>query len=56
MFEEILDASGAHKVHVLIVNYKRYMCVCVCLIMVANLFLGVATMLLFYGCCRIDVQ
>jgi hypothetical protein len=29
MFEEILDASGAHKVHVLIVNYKRYVCVCV---------------------------
>ena len=29
MFEEILDASGAHKVHVLIVNYKRHVCVCV---------------------------
>jgi hypothetical protein len=36
---EILDASGADKVHVLIANYKHYMCVCVCvcLIMVANL-------------------
>ena len=30
IFEEILDASGAHKVHVLIVNYKRHVCVCVC--------------------------
>jgi hypothetical protein len=30
MFEVILDASGAHKVHVLIVNYKRHVCVCVC--------------------------
>jgi hypothetical protein len=29
MFEEILDASGAHKVHVLIVNNKPYVCVCV---------------------------
>ena len=26
---EILDVSGAHKVHVLIANYKRYVCVCV---------------------------
>ena len=29
MVMEILDASGAHKVHVLIANYKRYVCVCV---------------------------
>ena len=29
-FEEIFDASSAHKMHVLIVNYKRYVCVCVC--------------------------
>jgi hypothetical protein len=33
---EILDASGADKVHVLIANYKRYVCVFVCLVMVAN--------------------
>jgi hypothetical protein len=40
IFEKMLDASGAHQVHVLIANYKRYIyvCVCVCLIMVANLF------------------
>ena len=34
MFEKKLDTSGAHQVHVLIANYKRYiyiyMCVCVC--------------------------
>jgi hypothetical protein len=29
IFEEILDASGAHQVHVLIANYKRYVYVCV---------------------------
>jgi len=30
IFMEILDASGAlYKVHVLIANYKRYVCVCV---------------------------
>lgn len=50
-FEEIFDASSAHKMHVLNANYKRY--VCVHLIMVAfescyNIYL--------YGCCRIDVH
>ena len=38
-FEEIVDASSAHKMHVLIANYKRvcvsvcvcvFVCVCVC--------------------------
>ena len=48
--EESFDASIAHKMHVLIANYKRY--VCVHLIMVAfescyNIDL--------YRCCRIDV-
>jgi hypothetical protein len=51
MFEEILDAWGAHKVHVLIVNYKRYVCVCVCLIMVANLFYNVAFLWLLQNRC-----
>ena len=39
IFEKMLDASGAHRVHVLIANYKRYIYVCVCvfLIMVVNL-------------------
>ena len=27
-FEEIFDASSAHKMCVLIANYKRYLCVC----------------------------
>jgi hypothetical protein len=45
MVMEILDASGAHKVHVLIANYKRYVCVCVWFWWL--IFLGVATMLLF---------
>ena len=28
-FEEIFDASSAHKMHVLIAHYKRYVCVCI---------------------------
>jgi hypothetical protein len=27
-FEAIFDASSAHKMHVVIANYKRYVCVC----------------------------
>jgi hypothetical protein len=28
--EDIFDASSAHKMHALIANYKRSICVCVC--------------------------
>ena len=28
--KESFDASRAHTMHVLIANYKRYVCVCVC--------------------------
>ena len=28
-FEDIVDASSAHKIHALIANYKRYVCVCI---------------------------
>jgi hypothetical protein len=27
--EAIFDASSAHKMHIVIANYKRYVCVCV---------------------------
>ena len=56
IFEKMLDASGAHQVHVLIANYKRYIyvCVCVCVCLCVCVFdyggysfLGVSTMLLF---------
>ena len=51
--EAIFDASSAHKMHVVIANYKRYVRVCVYLIMVA---FESCYRIDRNGCCRIDAH
>ena len=53
--EKSFDASSAHKMHVLIANYKRYVCVCVCVHLIIVSFESCCNIDL-YRCCRIDVH